>query len=374
MRAPGVLLAGLVVVLCACGSTSQPAAADIAKPSPTATATPSEQPYVAPFAAIDFLNRSNGWAVMLSDADKAVEVVRTTDGGVTWGAPVKVTSLNVPAGYAAPHFGVRFANADDGWLFGQGLFVTTNGGATWSATSVRADVYDVGILESSAWAVTDAGLFRSNAGSTTWTAMPSAPIQGGGPFQLIRATAQVAFIAQQAQFETRLFRTSDGGATWHDLGAPCRGYGMPVATLDGVHLWMICASEPGAGNQAKWTYTSDDSGAHWTLRAYNDGVKATGSMPSNGYAHWLAIISTTTGFMANDRGDLYRSTDQGTTWFGLNISHGEGLFAALQFVDPSHGWLAAETSDISLDGRVGLFRTTDGGATWQLVSSAPGRI
>jgi len=379
MGAARTLLAGLVMVVCACGAVTRPAAVvSPVKPSPepskvyaSPTAEPSSAPWVMPFEAIDFIDRSHGWEVSLEQAGMKVDVSRTSDGGATWSGPVQAATF-VLGDTPTPRFRVRFANLNDGWLFGQGMFATTDGGAGWSASSLNAFVYDAGIVGSSVWAVTDKGLFRSQVGTTTWTLMPGAPTTGPGPLQLIRASANVAYLVQQAQFETRLFRTTDGGTRWIALAVPCRGYAMPVATLDGVHLWMVCGGEPGAGNQQKWTYTSDDSGAHWTLRAYNDGVKSSGLMGTNGYARLLALTSATTGFMAADRGGLSRSTDGGRTWVAIGFAPEDTFFMDLQFVDGSTGWISAQTGDIALDGRIGLFRTTDGGASWALVASAAG--
>jgi photosystem II stability/assembly factor-like uncharacterized protein len=304
------------------------------------TAEPSTPPWVIPFEGIDFIDRSHGWEVTLEQAGLKVDVARTSDGGATWSAPVTARRFflgDIPL----PRFGVRFANLNDGWLFPQGVYATTDGGATWTETSLQSYVYDVAVVGSSVWAMTEKGMFRSEAGSTVWTAMSAAPIAATGPNQLIRVNEKVAFIVHQAQFETAIYRTSDGGATWKNLAAPCTGYTMPVATLDGIHVWMVCGSEPGAGEQAKWTYVSVDGGGHWTVRAYDDGLKSSGSMPIVGYAKLLALTSATTGFMANDRGDLYKSSDAGATWKASGPAYAsEGFFNDLQFVDSSTGWFS----------------------------------
>jgi len=369
MRAVRTVITVLALLISACGSAVQTPVVTKPTPSPTASAVPSNPPFVMPFEDIYFIDPSHGWEVTLDQAGYDVEVARTSDGGSTWSTPAKAARFHL-GDAPIPRFGVRFANLEDGWLFAQGLFETTDGGMTWAATSVNTFVYDVGAAGSSVWAATDKGMFRSQVGTSTWTPMPGPPISGPGPFRIIRVGENLAFVVEQAQFETRLFRTADGGATWRPVPVPCKGYRMPVSTLDGVHLWMICGSEPGAGNEAKWGYTSDDSGAHWTMRAFNDGIKSAGSMPIIGYANLLSLSSASTGFMANDRGDLYRSTDGGRSWNASGLAYAsEGFFSALQFVDASTGWFSGIIEGLTPDGSVGLYRTIDGGASWKLVAS-----
>ena len=380
------LVAILVLFSCACGATGRPeAAVTPMKPSPAASASPPSSPTlnITGFEAIDFIDREDGWAVVLTDA--AVEISRTEDGGMTWSSPVRVTSLAEPEGDAAPRFGVRFVDRQNGWVYGAGIFSTTDSGATWTPYATRDEVFDLAVAGGTAWAVSGCDfrttapcsgeLLQWNAASKLWSPLPHQAPLGLGPFELIRISASLAYIAQQSQFSTDLFRTANGGGAWTAVATPCnRGYAMPFATLDGVHLWMVCGSEPGAGEQGKWTYTSDDSGAHWTLRSSNDGVHASGSIPVIGYAKWMALTGPETAFMVDDRGGLYRSVDQGRTWVATGIAEGEVFFSGLQFVDPSTGWVAAETGDVALDGKIGLFRTVDGGRTWTMVSSMPGRI
>jgi photosystem II stability/assembly factor-like uncharacterized protein len=340
---------------------------------------------VQPFEDVWFLDPNDGWAVIVNGADHAIEAINSLDGGATWGEPVKVTSLSVPEGYSAGHVGIRFANPQVGWVFGPGIFATSDGGHTWKETPAPGNVSDLAAFGDSAWAITGcdpriaspcpSSLLAWNPVANSWSPAQYQPPPSSSPQQLIRTSAGRAFIVQETVMNTALLRTDDGGAGWTRLGVACQGFHMQVATLDGLHVWLVCPSEPGAGQQGKDVYTSADGGTTWTLRARtNPPDQSLGKISSSGYAQWLALSSATTGFLAMDRGDLYRSTDGGATWIAAGISHGEGFFPALDFVDATHGWAVAQIPSMDMAGRVGLYRTVDAGASWTLASSLAGNV
>jgi hypothetical protein len=64
-------------------------------------------------------------------------IVRTLDRGVSWrGLPAPVVPLGEPytsTGLAV--WGIRFATPEHGFVFGNGLRVTTDGGEHWSAVA-----------------------------------------------------------------------------------------------------------------------------------------------------------------------------------------------------------------------------------------------
>jgi photosystem II stability/assembly factor-like uncharacterized protein len=379
------LIVSVAMMVGACG-TPGATAASTPKPKPSAAARVAAIPpaWVMPFEDVWFLNPNEGWAVILSGPDHAIEIVHSLDRGATWSTPARVTSLFVPEGSAPPHVGIRFTSALIGWVFGPGIFATVDGGLTWTDTLGGRSVSDLATFGDSAWAIAGCDprvaspcpttLLVWDASARNWHAAPYQPPATSGPLNLIRTSATRAFVVQTPEMDTRLMRTDDGGLTWTTLSVPCRGFGMPLATLDGVHVWLVCPSQPGAGSQVKEVYISGDGGSTWSLHASTDPPGTVGTITISGYAQQLALSSATTGFLVMDRGDLYRSTDSGTTWVATGISHEEGFFPALDFVDATHGWAAAQVSTIDMAGRVGLYRTVDAGASWMLASSMAGTV
>jgi photosystem II stability/assembly factor-like uncharacterized protein len=76
---------------------------------------------------IQFLDNFVGWALGGSTVRQASILLNTTDGGGTWST--------VAARDSCIWNKVKFANDQEGWMFGAGdsLFHTTNGGASWTA-------------------------------------------------------------------------------------------------------------------------------------------------------------------------------------------------------------------------------------------------
>lgn len=376
-----VAVAALVVVACGGGSASQAASHARVELAPGR---------ISPFEDVSFVTPAGGWAVTVNWTGQMVQVSRTSDGGHTWSSPLRVAPLTLSADGGAPHFGVRFADESQGWVYGDGIYASSDAGRTWIDTGVRSHVFDVAPGGDSFWAMTGCDVSTSatcapvllwwDKGAQTWRPAPhQPPVVSSRTVHLIRVGAARAFIAEITErgvglAGTRLIATDDGGATWRLLPNPCGvGFGgFPLATADGVHVWVVCASEPGAGEQLKDVYTTSDGGNTWVLRAETDLQGHRGQISVSGYVGLLALASSDTGFLTMARSDIYRSTDGGVTWVRAGLGLGEGFFPALWFVDATHGWVSAWGNTGATEGKVVLYRTVDAGASWTLVSAVPG--
>src|SRR5579863_57608 len=103
---------------------------------------------------------------------------KITDGGKTWAkVPAPAVSL-VPPFTATPRAAVdtvRFSSASDGWLFGPGLWATTDGGAQWHQESLPGEVIAVAASGGTVFAAAEpadgglsqAKLYESQVGGST---------------------------------------------------------------------------------------------------------------------------------------------------------------------------------------------------------------
>jgi len=149
----GLLIAGLTA---GCGtarppSAARPTTASALQQAPRAPATavpagitqPPGGPVPAGFRAASVTFVSSREAFVLGTAPCAhapcTSVARTGDRGVSWrGLPAPVVPLGEPGVTGPAVWGIRFATPEYGFVFGNGLWVTTDGGEHWSFAAYPA--------------------------------------------------------------------------------------------------------------------------------------------------------------------------------------------------------------------------------------------
>jgi photosystem II stability/assembly factor-like uncharacterized protein len=185
----------------------------------------------------------------------------TRDGGATWSPTVTVTTLSDNA--AINSEAVRFADAHHGWVSGQGLLTTLDGGQTWKGAGLKGFVGPAAPAGDSVWALqTPCGdsagscspvLVQSHVGSATWEPAPQQPGLPAGSADLLRVSASEAFITdipRQQLADPVLLKTINAGSTWQQLKNPCGPTtSESLASLDGVHAWIACGYGPSAGER-----------------------------------------------------------------------------------------------------------------------------
>jgi photosystem II stability/assembly factor-like uncharacterized protein len=278
-------------------------------------------------------------------------LVASTDGGVTWrfhGSPVPVLGNEESNGVAH----VLFVSPALGYVYGNGLSLTTDGGMTWTSPTVGSGtITSLVAIGASVWAIAGNRLYASDDSGASWHPLTAAPTYPTPP-QLARITTTRAVIVSDSGLAT----TTDGGATWVPLPSPCAFPGAEGsrAVAFGSDLLLLCPGSPGAGQQPLDVYASTDGGAHWALRAASGTAQQAkvGTVPGRCCLAVLAGVSPTTAWMAIGEDTLYGTTDGGVTWTPVITTTGGGDGASrVTFVDATHGW--------TLD-RQAVWRTTDG--------------
>jgi len=301
----------------------------------------------------------------------------STDGGRTWaerdsGADIScVTDIRF-------HKGKTYVTAMD-----EGTFLSGDGGRRWrqlwplkhtpglSGHNWRVAVTEVNGAERilstvTPWYKTPTCVVRSNDGGKTfgvitaglpdYTIWPNTMWGQGHPRALSvdPNDPQCVYLGidgdpSSGKCGGGLFKSTDGGVTWaqlaHQPGSRRMFYGLAVDPSDSKRLyWGACGNGGGV-------WRSDDQGSSW----------------SQVFKHETFIWNVLTapqGVVYCTGQQLWRSGDRGATWRALTNFKEPRSIAALEVNprDPAVLWIATTTWNSQSAG--GVFKSTDGGATW----------
>jgi photosystem II stability/assembly factor-like uncharacterized protein len=177
-----------------------------------------------------------------------------------------------------------------------------------------------------------------------------------------------------------VYRSDDGGETWRQLGlAETRQISNVIVHPDDPELVYVAALGHAWGpNEERGIYRSRDGGETWSKVLYLNEDVGAGDLemdPGNPdvlYAGMWQARRYPWGLRAAGPGTgLYKSTDGGDTWEeltnnpGLPTGENRGrIGVAVSGADPDRVWTIIEAED----DQTGVFRSDDGGDTWELVS------
>ncbi len=189
-----------------------------------------EDPHGLPFSGmkngLSFADDSHGWVTGAVPMEGYAWLYQTQDGGRTW----QHQALALPDGYANAMLSIdppRFFDPQHGllpvllsadsqaWIF----FTTRDGGATWSATTPVAGggSYDF-VSPQEGWAWDGKTLHSTRDGGQTWTAQETNVdlSQMLTRLDFVNSAAGWA-LAMDADGQTCLYKTVNGGLTWASL-------------------------------------------------------------------------------------------------------------------------------------------------------------
>lgn len=136
---------------------------------------------------------------------------------------------------------------------------------------------------------------------------------------------------------------------------------LPMVDLSGVcssgtgNVWVVGSVE---GAYAA-VYYSPDNGASWSRQGNAS------SLPPQDLRK-VCVVETNIVWAVGDTGAVVRTVDAGVTWASVPVS---GYFNALQgvaAVDGQTAWVSGSSNNL---GQCGLFKTTDGGVNWTLLTN-----
>ena len=203
--------------------------------------------------------------------------------------------------------------------------------------------------------------FRSTNGGETW--LKGTTVSGT---RIANIDAIDANIALMALVDGTIHKTTDGGVTWRQVHSYSPGSwfgGLKVLSNN-----VVIAGGDGAANSGQYYLCrSTDAGETWVqippLAEANadEAIFTYGSvMDSYGDNVWFALYGgSNTGETSRP---VIRSTNAGVTWEVFRIPSGINIWA-IAFANESIGMAMNEPGD--------MFLTTDGGVTWNPLTTVP---
>jgi len=371
----------LLVGLTACQPTASAPVQQLPSPTPTITLTPLppeptavptitltpplNSPSGPPLRSIHMFTLKDGWGMM----DNALLV--THDSGLTW-ASVPLPEAQVDSSTEAVFLSLNVAYLVIPSADGQSgqLFVTTNGGANWNlylVPFVRGKLFFIGsigyFLETGGASGKEVSIYSTSNG-IDWTktvsiTLPDASLITGFSFNSIEHGW--LGIASQPQ-KIVLYQTSTAAQTWatQDIPAPENIASLTTTVFPPVFtkgnsangFLPVDFTSTETGDRNRLFYLTTDGGITWTPG---------GSVPEGGT---YTFVDANTGWVWGKRG-LYGTTDGAQTWQLLPGGFNRSEHATwINFIDPQNGWLIT----VGQNSRVRLYRTTDGGNTWTVTA------
>jgi hypothetical protein len=361
--------------------------------------------------------------VMVGDVGWAGGYQRTTDGGVHWQEvsaptpPDRVKGGNADFVLDANHVWETQAVGAGGQPSATALVIsaTADGGQTWSQASVpmsgaATDSARLGFLDAlHGWLVTDSGstafdktntslvgqpitraVYSTTDGGHTWTLLTTAHEGDGSTLGKLGLTCSMNGLAFTS--------LTDGWLTW-DSGCGIGGSGPPpigpvnaqvAVTHDGGRTWQpqvlspldsgndhICTAHPPVFTSGRGVLPVDCGGINGPgfsgVYATVDGGRTWTFRQQPFFSGQLDFVDANNGWaFGTTDSTLHRTADGGITWTAVKQFAGEQNVGGLSFVSPTVGF--AITARHSADGKSGystMWKTTDGGSTWSVMSTVP---
>lgn len=265
-------------------------------------------------------------------------IQKSTDGGNTW--------TDIAAENNFYHYkNIQFTTYNTGYCIGEfGKFrKTTDGGHTWNylPSSTNADLFDLFFLNSNlGYAVGETGsVLKTSNGGNSFTNINTGGIDD--LYSVFFLNPDTGWVSGE---NGAVYKTLNGGFNWVPETLPSFTYGAyDIVFTDALTGYI--------GSWANRIYKTTDGGSTWNTIP---------NLPSVNSIIKLQFLNSDTGWATSDYGDIMRTTDAGQTWT-IQENFCFSPASAFHFYDALNGFAGGGTVNYNCK----LFRTRDGGVTWE---------
>lgn len=271
-----------------------------------------------------FLNNNLGFAV----GQRGV-ISKTTDAGMTW-KQYSPTYLNI---LQLDFLSINTAYA----LAGNELLKTMDGGNTWQNTGAPQLTYKTSqfsfVNEYTGYCIAaDGFVYKTTNGGTNWTKTNYGNgVKSNDLRSIFFADENTGFLSCGSD-QYSVYKTEDGGNTW-----------KIISDLAFVQMQFLNA-QVGYGRTFNQMYRTTDGGKNWILSSYVIDHAITS----------LHFMDEKNGYLLGDVA-LLNTHDGGVTWNNVTIP--SGYYDDVRFYSANVGYI--------LDDNGILFKTTNGGKSWK---------
>ncbi len=322
-----------------------------------AVVNPDSQPVKPQGMTAQFLDSTTAW-VAEAKKDGSINLLHTTNGGLSWGSTNIPNMSNSPIVYS---LSIDFVDSQNGWLMEELehsmnssaalLLRTKNGGKTWSKIA-------------------------------TTNGQPSG-LPFAGPIKFLNNSTGWIVGNRISTVNRLLFFTNDGGLTWQNQVPAAPANLLETGTIDfnqpptffsfeqGVLSATFVPNSHLAKDYGTVIFSTSDGGVTWS---YNNYFRL-GSLTSfvSPKVGWMWVREPRdTGSTTPVKGKIYLTNDGGKSWSSVvpdstlqaSLEKGKDI-VEMKFVTDQFGWLMLSSEN---DQSPRFLVTNDGGHSWKTVN------
>ena len=280
---------------------------------------------------------------------------------------------------------------------GGGLWKTTDGGENWHPVTdfqiTTASIGAVAVSETDPDLVfigtgetcirgnilPGDGVYRSRDGGETWEHIGFRESHGIAKIRIHPTDPDIVYVASFGKYgvpseERGVFRSTDGGDSWERVLFRDERTGAIDIVIDRnnpdvlyASLWEAFRKEytMSSGGPGSGMFKSVDGGTTWTEITRNPGMPPEGVVGRIGVAVSSANSSRVYALFEHDDGGLFRSDDGGESWELIND---ERRIRQRAFYY-THVFADHHDEDVVYVQNTSFFRSTDGGATYEVINN-----